>query len=153
MVNLSKVATIIHNTNNMSKLPEFNRLLSLTVEELKLHLDRQIKTILIVNDKIIDIDILIELLGEKYDIVVALDENSAFDIIENEDISVVLFDIDSNFDTKKLYNKIIEESIPIIFIIEDDSKQLDKFIPKDKFENYISKPFSLKKIEKYLKKI
>ncbi len=65
----------------------------------------------------------------------------------------MLFDIDSNFDTKKLYNKIIEESIPIIFIIEDDSKQLDKFIPKDKFENYISKPFNLKKIEKYLKKI
>jgi|GEM_PF-3299829 len=154
MSNLSRVATIIHETNNMKMLPEFNSTLSIIIDELKLYLDRQIKTILLIDDKIIDIDILIELLGEKYDIVVALDEGSALDILEEEEISVVLFDIDTNLDTKKLHYEIEQKSIPILFIIEDiNMEKLSRFIPKSEYINHILKPFNLQKIENCLKNI
>jgi PleD family two-component response regulator len=154
MQDLSRVATIIHETNNMNMLPEFNSKLSIIIDELKLHLDKKIKTILLINDKIIDIDILIELLGEKYDIVVALDESSALDILKEEEISVVLFDIDTNLNREEIFNKIEQKNIPLILILEDEnSKKIDKLILKNRSSNFILKPFNLQKIENCLKNI
>jgi len=154
MTKLSKIATTMHDTKNMQLLPQFSSCLSVIIDELRLYLDRQIKTILLIDDKIIDIDILVELLGEKYDIVVALDENSALDILESEDISIVLFDIDIDSNIKRLYNRIIEKNIPILFIIEDiNSTKLEDFISKKEYENHILKPFNLEKIEKCLRNI
>ncbi len=63
----------MHDTKDMGMLPEFKNILSLTIDELKFHLERSgIKTILLIDDKIVDIDILIELLEDRYDMAVAL---------------------------------------------------------------------------------
>lgn len=51
------------------------------------------KTILIVDDTETNIDILLELLGSEYDILVALDGKSAFAILEEEVVDLVLLDI------------------------------------------------------------
>jgi HPt (histidine-containing phosphotransfer) domain-containing protein len=60
MTRLSQLATSIHETKNMEKLDNFSKILSLTINELKVELESQnIKTILLIDDKIIDIDILV----------------------------------------------------------------------------------------------
>jgi len=156
MMNLSKIATTIHENKNFELLPNFSKNLSLVIDELKLKLeDRQIKTILLIDDKIIDIDILIELLGDKYDIAVALDERSAIEILDSEDISVVMLDIDINLDIEKVYSFIASKQIPTLFIIEniESKERLSQFYLKNEFKKYIIKPFNLKKIEKSLKEI
>jgi len=156
MVDLSQVSMYIHDSKDMTKLPEFSKLLSLVIDELRRNLeDRQIKTILLIDDKIIDIDILIELLGEKYDIAVALDERSALEILDSEDISVVLFDIDIELDIKRLYSVVLSKDIPTLFIVEDikDRDKLAKLSIDIEPNCYIVKPFNLEKIEKSLKEI
>jgi len=156
MISLSKIATTIHEHKNFKLLPKFSKTLSLTIEELKLNLEnREIKTILLINDKIIDIDILIELLGEKYDIAVALDERSAIEILDSEDISIVMLDIDINLNIEKVYNFISSKQIPTLFIMENmkSKEKLSQFSLKDNIKTHIIKPFNLKKIEKSLKEI
>lgn len=137
-------------------LPEFRDILSLTIDELRFHLEESsIKSILLIDDKIVDIDILIELLGDRYDIAVALDERGALEILDSEEISVVLFDIDTALDIERIYIDIIERGATTIFILEDDSgvDRLKRLIYEDREINYIVKPFTLKKIEESLSKI
>ncbi|NPA61862.1 MAG: Hpt domain-containing protein [Epsilonproteobacteria bacterium] len=156
MVTLSRVATTIHDTKDMGMLPEFRDILSLTIDELRFHLEESsIKSILLIDDKIVDIDILIELLGDRYDIAVALDERGALEILDSEEISVVLFDIDTALDIERVYIDIIERGATTIFILEDDSgvDRLKRLIYEDREINYIVKPFTLKKIEESLSKI
>ncbi len=103
-------------------------------------------TILIVDDTQTNIDILLELLRD-YDVVVALDGQSAIDILgEDTDIDLILLDImmpdmDGFEVCKKLKLNDQTNGIPIIFItakIDDDSIQKG-------FElggvDYITKPF------------
>jgi len=85
---------------------------------LRFHLEESsIKSILLIDDKIVDIDILIELLGDRYDIAVALDERGALEILDSEEISVVLFDIDTALDIERVYIDIIERGATTIFIL------------------------------------
>ncbi len=77
MINLSHLATIIHNNNRVERLTDFSKELSLVINELQLELEsKKVKTILLIDDKIIDIDILVEIFDDKYDVIVALDKNS-----------------------------------------------------------------------------
>ncbi len=85
---------------------------------MRFHLEESsIKSILLIDDKIVDIDILIELLGDRYDIAVALDERGALEILDSEEISVVLFDIDTALDIERVYIDIIERGATTIFIL------------------------------------
>ncbi len=94
-------------------------------------------------------------MGDRYDIAVALDERGALEILDSEEISVVLFDIDTALDIERIYIDIIERGATTIFILEDDSgvDRLKRLIYEDREINYIVKPFTLKKIEESLSKI
>jgi CheY-like chemotaxis protein len=150
MTNLSHLATLIHNKNRMDILSKFSQELSLVIEELRLELELpKIKTILLINDKIIDIDILIEIFDDKYDVIVALDESSALDVVESENISVVLLDATiANMDILKFYDKLTSKMLPVIFIVDNLDKQILKKISAKGCNNHIVKPFNIDRIEK-----
>lgn len=51
------------------------------------------KTILVVDDTETNIDILLELLSDRYDILVALDGESALEIVQVDKVDLILLDI------------------------------------------------------------
>jgi len=150
MTHLSHLATLIHNKNRMDILYRFSQELSLVIEELRLELEApKIKTILLINDKIIDIDILIEIFDDKYDVIVALDESSALDVIESENISVVLLDATiANIDILKFYDKLTSKMLPVIFIVDHLDDEILKKLSAKGCKNHIVKPFNIDIIEK-----
>jgi len=150
MKNLSHLATAIHNNNKMDRLPKFSKELSLVIDELKIELDIQkVKTILLIDDKIIDIDILVEIFDDKYDVIVALDESSAIDAIESENISIVLLDTTiSNVDVFRLYDELEAKTLPVLFIVDTLDEDMLKDISNKGCYNHITKPFHIDKLEK-----
>ncbi len=149
MTNLSHLSTIIHN-NKIDRLSEFSQELLLVINELQIKLNSQkVKTILLIDDKIIDIDILIEIFDEKYDVIVALDENSALDAIESENISIILLDATiDNIDVFELYNRLENRMLPVLFIVDNLDKEILEKISNIGCHNHITKPFHIEKIEK-----
>lgn len=104
------------------------------------------KTILIVDDTETNIDILLELLGEKYDVIVALDGISALEIVEENEVDLILLDImmpliDGYEVCSRLKSKESSSNIPIIFITaRDDEKSIEKAYEIGALD-YITKPF------------
>ena len=112
------------------------------------------KTILIVDDTKTNINILIELLGDNYDIVAALDGESALEIVkEEEKIDLILLDIMMpNMNGYELCNILKNDlsynasSIPIIFITAlDDENEIEKAYDVGG-SDYITKPFKSKEL-------
>jgi len=142
MIELSELATLLNREKiyKKDKLDEFSMKLALIIEELQIKLqEEKPKTILIITDKIIDIDILVEFLGDKHDIIVALDNQTALEAIDSEDISLILLEVDM----MNIYNDIKSKSIPIIFTIDNLEK-----ISNINSIKYITKPFNKKELEK-----
>lgn len=104
------------------------------------------KTILLVDDTETNIDILLELLGEKYDVIVALDGVSALEIVEENEVDLILLDImmpqiDGYEVCRRLKSKEGSSNIPIIFITaRDDEKSIEKAYEAGALD-YITKPF------------
>lgn len=104
------------------------------------------KTILIVDDTETNIDILLELLGEKYDVIVALDGVSALEIVDENQVDLILLDImmpqiDGYEVCDRLKSKESSSNIPIIFITaKDDEKSIEKAYEAGALD-YITKPF------------
>lgn len=104
------------------------------------------KTILIVDDTETNIDILLELLGEIYDVIVALDGVSALEIVDENDVDLILLDImmpqiDGYEVCNRLKSKESSSNIPIIFITaRDDEKSIEKAYETGALD-YITKPF------------
>lgn len=104
------------------------------------------KTILIVDDTETNIDILLELLGEKYDVIVALDGVSALEIVDENQVDLILLDImmpqiDGYEVCGRLKSKESSSNIPIIFITaRDDEKSIEKAYEAGALD-YITKPF------------
>lgn len=104
------------------------------------------KTILIVDDTETNIDILLELLGEKYDVIVALDGVSALEIVDENQVDLILLDImmpqiDGYEVCKRLKSKESSSNIPIIFITaRDDENSIEKAYEAGALD-YITKPF------------
>jgi len=144
MTELSEIATTLNRDKIYEKneLIEFSIKLELIIEELQIKLqEEKPKTILIITDKIIDIDILVEILGDKHDIIVALDKTMGLEAIESEDISLILLEVDM----MDIYDDIKSKSIPIIFTIDNLEK-----ISNINSMKYITKPFNKKELEKYI---
>ncbi len=103
-------------------------------------------TILIVDDTDINIDILLELLGDKYDVLVALDGKSALDIANKEAIDLVLLDImmpdmDGYEVCEVLKNTKVTQNIPVLFITaKSDEDSIEKAYDVGG-SDYITKPF------------
>lgn len=108
-------------------------------------------TILIVDDTEINIDILLDILSDQYDITVATDGLSALEIVEQEVISLILLDItmpdmDGYEVCRRLKNHRKTESIPIIFITANtDEKSIEKAYNVGGID-YITKPFKPKEV-------
>ncbi|DAB28015.1 MAG: diguanylate cyclase response regulator [Sulfurimonas sp. RIFOXYD12_FULL_33_39] len=104
------------------------------------------ETILIVDDTETNIDILLELLGDKYDVVVALNAQSALEIVQENDIDLILLDIMMpNMDGYELCLILKEQEftkdIPVIFLTaKDDEESIEKAYKVGGID-YITKPF------------
>ncbi len=104
------------------------------------------KNILIVDDTETNIDILLDLLGETYEIVVATDGMTALEIIKKEEIDLVLLDIMMpEMDGYEVCQKIREEhltrDLPIIFITARSDEESIERAYKIGGNDYITKPF------------
>lgn len=110
-----------------------------------------LKTLLIIDDDENNINLLIDILDDKYDILASLDANSALDIIHEEKIDLILLDIIMpKIDGFKLYEKIkdidVTDNIPVIFITAStDENTLEKAFEIGA-NDYINKPFRTKEV-------
>ncbi|MBW6488926.1 diguanylate cyclase [Sulfurimonas sp.] len=104
------------------------------------------KTVLIVDDTKTNIDILLNLLSEKYDIVVALDGESALETVEENSVDLVLLDIMMpNIDGYEVCRRLKSNEktldIPVIFLTaRDDEDSIEKAYKTGAID-YIRKPF------------
>ncbi len=103
-------------------------------------------TILIVDDTETNIDILVELLGDEYDILVALDGKSALEIAKEEIVDLILLDIMmpemSGFEVcEELKKDDKTRDIPVIFITaKSDDDSIDEAYKVGGID-YVLKPF------------
>ncbi len=109
------------------------------------------KNLLVVDDTEINIDILLELLSDTYEITVALDGSSALEIVAEEEIDLVLLDImmpnmDGYEVCEILKSNKKTKNIPVIFItakIDEDS--IEKAYDVGGID-YVTKPFKPKEL-------
>ncbi len=104
------------------------------------------KTILIVDDTKINIDILLELLGDAYDILVSLSGKRALEIVEENHVDIILLDIlmpDINgYDVcRVLKTKEKTKNIPVIFITANTDEESIESAFEVGGIDYITKPF------------
>ncbi len=103
-------------------------------------------TILIVDDTKVNVDILLNLLNNKYNIMVALDGKSALEIVETEVIDLVLLDIMmpgmSGYEVcQTLKSQSSTRDIPVIFITaKSDEESIEEGFKVGGID-YITKPF------------
>jgi len=103
-------------------------------------------TLLLVDDTKNNLDILIELLGDKYEIIVALDGLTALEIVSNNDIDLMLLDIMmpqiNGYEVCSIIKSNLKtQEIPIIFITAfSDESSIEKAY-KTGGVDYITKPF------------
>jgi len=104
------------------------------------------KTILIVDDTETNIDILLELLGDEYDVLVALNGENALEIVEDDKIDLILLDImmpemDGYEVCSILKSKPDTKDIPIVFITaKTDEDSIEKAYAVGGID-YVTKPF------------
>ena len=106
------------------------------------------ETILVVDDTKININILVDLLGDSYDVIVALNGKTALEfVLEEEKIDLILLDImmpdmDGYEVCDILQNDPLYDAfdIPIIFITTLSNNGIKKDYNIDKY-GYITKPF------------
>lgn len=104
------------------------------------------KTILIVDDTKINIDILIELLDDTYDVIVSLGAKRALEIVEETAVDIILLDIlmpDINgYDVCRiLKTKDSTKNIPVIFITANTDEESIDLAYQVGGIDYITKPF------------
>jgi len=112
--------------------------------------------ILIVDDEETNIDILMEILGEDYDVYAATDAQTALEILREEQIDLVLLDVlmpDMNgFELCKIMKE--DESlkdIPVVFITAlTDEESIEKAFDVGG-NDYITKPFKPKEVRARVK--
>ena len=116
-----------------------------------LEFEKEQKTILAVDDTELNIEILLELLEDKYDMLVSLDGPGALELAGEEDIDLILLDImmpdmDGYEVCKKLKENNKTKDIPVVFITaktdEDSIAQAYEVGGVD----YITKPFRAREV-------
>ncbi len=115
-------------------------------------LEKNLETILVVDDAQSNLKILVELLGDEYDIIVAQNGIEAIDIIKKEEkIDLILLDIMmpklNGYDTCKKIKEIDRyREIPIIFLTaKSDEESIEKAYEAGGID-YIRKPFLHKEL-------
>jgi len=104
------------------------------------------KTILVVDDTEINIDIMLELLSDDYDILVALDGEGALEIVKEDKVDLILLDIMmpemNGYEVCTLLkNNLKTKDIPVIFITaKTDEDSIEKAYEVGGID-YVTKPF------------
>jgi diguanylate cyclase (GGDEF)-like protein len=112
--------------------------------------------ILVVDDSETNIDILVELLSDTYEVLVALDGESALEIVEEDKIDLILLDImmpemDGYEVCSRLKSKEETENIPIIFITaRTDEEAIEKAYDAGGVD-YVTKPIKPKELSARVK--
>ena len=115
------------------------------------------KMILVVDDTEANIDILVEILGDKYDIAVALDGESALEIVESDLPDLILLDImmpgmDGYEVCHRLKADDRSKNTPVIFVTAKDQIE-DKMDGYDLGAvDYVTKPVDPDFVHKIVKK-
>ena len=108
-------------------------------------------SILIVDDTETNVDILVELLSDSYEIVVSLDGKSALEILEEQEVDLILLDIMMpKMDGYEVCRRVKEngktDDIPIIFITaKTDEESIEKAYEAGGMD-YVTKPFKPKEL-------
>ena len=118
-------------------------------------MDRQ-KTIMIVDDTEMNIDILVEALQDDYELIVAINGVEAIELIEEQKPDLILLDImmpemDGYEVLKKLKKNLDLESIPVILlsaITDSDSKNKGFSLGA---VDYVTKPFEIVEVKARVK--
>ena len=110
------------------------------------------KTILVVDDTEINIDILVELLGDDYDILVALSGERAIKIATKKEIDLILLDImmpdmDGYETCEVLKASEDTKGIPIIFITAKSEEDSINRAYEVGGADYVTKPFKIKELQ------
>jgi len=109
-------------------------------------------TILVVDDTEINIDILLELLSDEYDIIVSLDGKSAIQSVKEDSIDLILLDIMMpDMDGYEVCEIIKSDEntrdIPIIFITaKTDEDSIGKAYEVGGID-YVTKPFKARELK------
>ncbi len=109
------------------------------------------ETILVVDDTTINLDIAVELLGEKYEVAVAMSGERAINIAQKGNIDLILLDImmpemDGYETCRKLKEDDKTKDIPVIFITaKSDEDSIEKGFDIGGVD-YVSKPFKHKEL-------
>jgi CheY-like chemotaxis protein len=114
-------------------------------------------TVLIVDDTETNIDILLDILGEEYDVAVAMDGESALESVEEDPPDLILLDImmpgiDGYGVCKRLKDNPATAHIPVVFLtalteVEEKKRGLEMGAL-----DYITKPFEASEIQSKVKK-
>ncbi len=114
-------------------------------------------TILIVDDAETNIDILVDILGEEYDIAVAMDGESALEAVEDDQPDLILLDImmpeiDGFEVCKRLKGNPETANIPVVFLSAlTEAEEKHKGIALGAID-FITKPFEAYEIQSKVKK-
>lgn len=106
----------------------------------------ELKSILIIEDGVINIDILLELLGDKYETIVAIDASNALEVLEKQNVDLILLDIVmpvmDGFELCELIKtKDKIKDIPVIFITSNSDEDSIERAYEVGGIDYITKPF------------
>lgn len=110
-----------------------------------------LKTILIIDDAEININVLMELLDDKYDILASLDAKDGLEILKEEKVDLILLDIimpeiDGFEVCKRLKSAPDTKDIPVIFITAStDEDSIERAYDVGAVD-YITKPFKAKEV-------
>ncbi len=113
-------------------------------------------TILIVDDTETNIDILLDLMADEYDLLVALDGRSALEIVKSDKIDLILLDImmpemDGYEVCQVLKRDEKTKDIPVIFITaKTDEDSIEKAYSVGGLD-YVSKPFKPRELQARIK--
>ena len=111
----------------------------------------ELKTVLVVDDTELNIDILMELLDDKYDILASIDGIGALEILDEEKVDLILLDImmpqmDGFEVCRIIKNNPKIKHIPVIFITaKTDEDSIERAYDVGGVD-YITKPFRAKEV-------
>jgi len=161
MTNLEKVSTKMHQEKNPSKklIEECSRMLKINIKELSLLLPsnkKEISTILIINNNPNEIDELMEILDDDFDILLALNKYEALEIFDEEKIDLVILHTEledlcavSVFNFLKKHTNL--KDIPLIFITKEENESEIKDIYPRQNISFIYRPFQKEKLIKQIR--
>jgi len=161
MTYLEKISTKVHQEKNPSRelIEECSKILKINIQELNLLLPsnkKEISNILIINNEPSEIDELMEILDDDFDILLALNKYEALEIFDEEKIDLVILHTElddlcgiSIFNFLKKHTNI--KDVPLIFITKEENESNIKDIYPLQNISFIYKPFQKEKLIKQIR--